>query len=304
MIKSFKEELRLIRYNKRFHEKPMIIAIYNEFYNDILESLDKNSGENFAHVMEKAFEVTVEHFNSNNNINVNAERFMRMYFRILKSAKISKTQPISQIIYNFENQLYNYKETMKFVDVVDKFDELSLDSKVNIILQFREYANDLLNTISGLFGFENTIQLRTSLLKNLTIKFGEYLNNCRMKKVAPLEIAEGVKHAMMEVAKNHLILMLNKGEFNFQMISEENLYEFFNNFNNLEQNIWLLNFIYEIAGYNKSVKVLDSKKINEICRLLGISKLRYSLTNISMGLKSLSAFNTLNSNNASNGNKR
>ncbi len=304
MIKSFKEELRLIRYNKRFHEKPMIIAIYNEFYNDILESLDKNSGENFAHVMEKAFEVTVEHFNSNNNINVNAERFMRMYFRILKSAKISKTQPISQIIYNFENQLYNYKETMKFVDVVDKFDELSLDSKVNIILQFREYANDLLNTISGLFGFENTIQLRTSLLKTLTIKFGEYLNNCRMKKVAPLEIAEGVKHAMMEVAKNHLILMLNKGKFNFQMISEENLYEFFNNFNNLEQNIWLLNFIYEIAGYNKSVKVLDSKKINEICRLLGISKLRYSLTNISMGLKSLSAFNTLNSNNASNGNKR
>ncbi len=304
MIKSFKEELRLIRYNKRFYEKPMIIAIYNEFYNDILESLDKTSGENFARVMEKAFEVTVEHFNSNNNINVNAERFMRMYFKILKSAKISKTQPICQIVYNFENQLHNYKETMKFVEVVDKFDEISLDTKVDIILQFREYVNSVLNTIIGLFGFDSTIQLRTSLLKTITIKFGEYLNNCRMKKVAPYKITEGVKAEMMEVAKNRLILMLNKGEFNFQMISETSFYEFFNGFNNLEQNIWLLNFIYEIAGYNKSVKVLDSKKINEICRLLGISKIRYSLTNISMGLKSLSALNILNSNNVSNENKR
>lgn len=302
MIKSFKEELRLIRYSKRFNEKPMIIAIYNEFYNDVLEALDKSSGEKFARVMEKAFEVTVENFNSNNNINVNAERFMRMYFKILKSAKITKTQPISQIIYNFESQLHGYKETMKFVEVTDKFDEISLDTKVAIILQFREYVNDLLNTIIGIFGFNDTIQLRTSLLKSLTIKFGEYLNNCRMKKVAPYKIADGVKPTMIENAKNDLILMLNKGEFNFQMISETEFYNFFKGFNDLEQNIWLLNFIYEIAGYNKNSKVLDGKKVNEICRFLGISKLRYSLTNISMGLRSLNTLNRLNS--ESNENKR
>ena len=49
-----------------------------------------------------------------------------------------------------------------------------------------------------------------------------------------------------------------------------------------------------ITGCNKNAKALKLNKPKEICESLRISKLRYTLTNVSIGLRSINAINKTN----------
>jgi len=148
MIKNFKKELNLINNNKRITEKLMVIAIYNEFFNDMLDTINDNSKQEYSTIMEKTFEATVRYFNAHKTRNVDAKRFMSVYFSIIRESKMFNKASFEQVISTIENRLDDYNNVMDFVNIVDSFKELLLDRKVSIMLEYREYANDLLNAIN------------------------------------------------------------------------------------------------------------------------------------------------------------
>lgn len=296
MIKSLKKEISLIGNNKRIAEKLMVIAIYNEFYNDVIDTINPKYTEEYTTIIEKAFDATVRYFNTNKTRNVSIERFMKVYFDIIRKNDLFNKQPLDQVITNIESQLGDYKNIMNFVSVIDGFDELFLERKVDIMVQYREYANELLNSINDMFGYKTIkgYELRFSILHTLKTRLEHYLSYCKKNNISPGKISSNLRVNMIKPIKNLLLDKLDDCTLGVRHVQDDSLYEFLDGFNDLEQDIWMMEFIYEITGCNKNAKALNFNKSREICNFLGISKIKYALTNVSMGLRTLNTYHKIN----------
>ena len=287
MIKNIKNEIELISSNNRISEKLMIFSLYNEFYNSILSSTDDYFIEHYAPFMEKTFELVSVSMNLQENVNLNAEQFMRVYFQLLKKSKLSTMPPTKSMIEHFENELNSYIDRMEYVKVIEQFDSIPLNFKVDIMTQFREFINNMFRTTIELYDEESSKQLRHNILDMLSNKLGQYLNDSLNQDDNIAKLSSNLKPMMMTSTKEYLIEKLRNGEFSFDGIKEQEVRDFFASFNELEQKIWLMGAIYGIAGYDKSDKAKENEKISEMCKLLGISKLKYTTTAMSMAFHSI-----------------
>ncbi len=287
MIKNFKKELELINSNDFINEKLMIFSLYNEFYNDILGHADDYFIRYYAPFMEKTFELVVAELNLKDNISVSAEQFMRFYFQMLKKSRLSSMPQAKGIIKTFENELNSFIEASEYVNVIEKFSSISLDTKVNIMAQFREYINNMFLTTIDLYGEKNSKGLRHNILDILSIKLEEYLKDNLEEGYNENDITNKLKPTMMVVTKDYLMNQLGNGDTSLIDFQDEATKQFFGGFNEIEQKIWLMGAIYIIAGYDRNDKSKDDEKIKEMCELLGISKLKYTIIALSMGIRSI-----------------
>lgn len=284
MIKNFKKELELINSNNCINEKLMIFSLYNEFYNDILGHAGDYFIQHYAPFMEKTFELVVAGLNLQDNISVSAEQFMRVYFQMLKKSRLSSMPQAKGIIKTFENELNSFIEASEYVNVIEKFNSISLDTKVNIMAQFREYINNMFLTTIDLYGEKNSKGLRHSILDMLSIKLEEYLKDSLEKGYNENDITSNLKPTMMVITKDYLMDKLRNGDTSLIDFEDEAAKQFFDSFKEIEQKIWLMGLIYGIADYDKSK---DNEKIKEMCELLGISKLKYTKIALSIGIRSI-----------------
>jgi len=287
LIKNFKKELELINSNDFINEKLMIFSLYNEFYNDILGHADDYFIRYYAPFMEKTFELVVAELNLKDNISVSAEQFMRFYFQMLKKSRLSSMPQAKGIIKTFENELNSFIEASEYVNVIEKFSSISLDTKVNIMAQFREYINNMFLTTIDLYGEKNSKGLRHNILDILSIKLEEYLKDSLEKGYNENDITNNLKPTMMVITKDYLMNQLGNGDTSLIDFQDEATKQFFGGFNEIEQKIWLMGAIYIIAGYDRNDKSKDDEKIKEMCELLGISKLKYTEIALSMGIRSI-----------------
>lgn len=286
MIKSFKKELRLIRGNKRFTEQLLTLSIYNEFYNDIMDTIDPRLSDLYSEVMEKTFELVVRSINSHKARFITAEKFMNLYFSAIRKNEFFNTPKTSQAIENIEKDLYKAEEILPFAPIIDQFEELTIDSKLDIMLEFREYIAKEWNEINATFG-NYSPSLCGSILGILTNHLEKYLKHCKAENVTPRDIIEGVKPLVMSISKKFLLYKLDKNELPIPYLQDSLESEFFMSLNDLEKRIWLTEIVYAITGYKQ--ELTESKKAKEICSFLGISRIRYSFTTMAMGLRSLNA---------------
>ena len=82
--------------------------------------------------------------------------------------------------------------------------------------------------------------------------------------------------------KDYLKNKLRNEDASLINFKDESFKQIFNTFNEKEQKIWLMGAIYNIADYDQAK---DKEKIEEICELVGISKLQYTKTALSMGIR-------------------
>lgn len=292
MIKNIGKELDLISTNSQISEKLMIFSLYNEFYNDILGHSDDYFIQHYAPFMEKTFELVVAGLNLQENISINAEQFMKIYFEMLKKGKLSSMPQAKDIIATFENELSSFIDASGYVNVIEKFDIIPLDTKVNIMAQFREYINNMFLTTIELYGEKNSKELRHSILDMLSIKLEGYLKDSLSQGINPVNLTDNLKPTMVIATKDYLMNKLRNDEFGLdesEVLQDETARQFFASFNELEQKIWSMGAIYGIAGYDKNDKSKKAEKIEEMCKLLGISKFKYARIAISMGIRSLKA---------------
>ena len=275
MIKNFKKELELINSNNCINERLMIFLLYTELYNDILGHADDYFIQHYAPFMEKTFELVVARLNLQDNISVNAKQFMKLYLQMLKKSGLSSLPQAKKSTKTFENKLNSFIEDSEYVNVIEKFNSISLDTKVNIMAQFREYINNMFFTVIDLYGEENSKGLRHSILDMLSIKLGEYLIDSLEKGYNENDIISNLKPTLMVNTKYYLMNQLKNGGTSLIDFQDEETRTFFGSFKEVEQKIWSMGAIYDIAGYDKNDKSKEAEKIKEICELLGISKLKY-----------------------------
>lgn len=293
MIKNFRKELELISNNSQISEKLMIFSLYNEFYNDIMGNSNDYFAQHYAPFMEKTFELVAAGLNIQENISVNAEQFMKIYFKMLKKSMLSNMPQVKSIISIYENELNSFIDASKYVNVIEKFDSIPLDTKVNIMAHFREYINNMFLTTIDLCGEENSKELRHNILDMLSIKLEGYLKNNLNEGIDFVNLTDNLKPTMVIYTKDYLMNKLKNNEFGLNFFQDETTKQFFAGFNEIEQKIFLMGMIYSIAGYDKNDKSKQNEKIKEICKMLEISKLRYMKTSFSMGIHFLKVMREL-----------
>ena len=287
MIKKFEKEVELISSNNSINEKLIIFSLYNEFYNDILSLTDEEFSNHYLLFIEKTFELVISSLNLKENINISAKQFMNIYFQTLKKSKLSSMPQVNKIIKKYEDNINSFINDSEYVKVIDKFNTIPFNIKVNIMVQFREYINDVYNNIINLYGNENSKELRQNILEMLTIKLDDYLSENTEKYHNDDNIICNLKTSMMAFTKNYLITKIENNNISLMDFEDEETKQFFSTFNEVEKKIWLMGAIYNIAGYERNDKSSNHERIKEICDLLGISRLKYTKSALSMGIHSI-----------------
>ena len=288
MIKNFKKELDLVSTNNQISEKLMIFSLYNEFFNDIMGNLDDSFIQYYSSFMEKTFESVIAELNLQEDISVNAKQFMKIYFKMLKP-----NMPFARYtIMTFERKLNSLIDASGYVNVIEKFDSIPLDTQINIMAHFREYINSMYHTTIELCGEENSRELRHNILEMLSVKLEEYLKDSLNKGIDSVNLIDNLKNTLSVYTKDYLMNKLKNEEFGLKVFQDETVKHFFASFNEIEQKIWLIGLIYVIAGYDKNDKSKEKEKLREICKLLKISKLKYIRTAFSMALHLLKTMKT------------
>ena len=275
MGKYFKNQLDLICDNDKINDKLMIVSLYNEFYNSILGSASDFFIRQYKPLMEKTFEFVVATISLQKDIEINANQFMNLYFKFLKISKLSNVNPAKEIIEYFEHDVNSLTDSMKYVTTIDQLDFLSFSSKVDLMVQFREFINHMMFEITKFYEEENGQKIGYDVFDILTNKLEQQLN----PKANSISFELDVKPEMMISTKDYFIEKLKNGEFIENGIKEE-VKDFLFHFNELEQKILCMGTIYEIAGYDKNSKTAEKKE--EICALLGIPKSEYTRIMISI----------------------
>lgn len=283
MIKNFRKELKLVSNNSNISEKLMIISLYNEFFNYIMRDLGESFIQYYSSFMEKTFESVIVELNLQEDISVNAKQFMKIYFKMLKP-----NMPFARyIIMTFERKLNSLIDASGYVNVIEKFDSIPLDTQINIMAHFREYINSMYHTTIELCGEENSRELRHNILEMLSVKLEKYLKDSLNKGIDSVNLIDNLKTTLAVYTKDYLMNKLKTDEFGLKIFQDETVKHFFASFNEIEQKIWLMGLIYAIADKNDKLK--EKEKLREICKLLEISKLRYIRTVFSMALHLLKA---------------
>ena len=280
MKKDYKKELELINSNKRISERLMIIGLYNEFYNEIVNNTEDNFIKHYASFMEKTFEIAAIGLEKNEKLSVNAKQFMEIFFEILKKNRLSNMSPAYEIIEKYEKEIKASSDKFEYVNIIDKTDSISIDEKINIMLEFKEFIDNMNEKANFTFGKKNTKDLREKLLHLQIDKLKEFL-----KENNTIKNNDNLKEVMMTSTKEYLIKRLINPEDGLKDIQDNNMNEFLSKFNETEKKLWLIGIIYGISGYDRNDKKNEEKIIEEICQTLGITKMRYKALGLKMEIK-------------------
>ena len=281
MILNLKEETKLIDSSDVFKEKLMTIALYNEFYNGSLNNADDFLKDQYGAFMKKTFELVATGLIMQDKNNINAKQFMKPYLRLLKKHPFSDMSQPKNMINLFEKKLDAFIESCEYVNRIDKFNNISLSGKVNIMSQFREYLNETFLKVYDIYCEEKSEEIRQNILDVLSIKIEEYLNHCSKFGYSEKEMADNIKPAMVIATKNYFINLLKNNNYSIDEINED-----INEFKGLERKIMTMGAIYHIAGYSDDIAPKDAKT-KEMCEVFGVSRLKLKSAAFSMGIRYL-----------------
>lgn len=279
MIKDFKKEIALIKDNDKINEKLMILSLYDEFFNYVSNSSKDPSLNQYA--MENAFELIANRLKMlENDLTINAEKFMILYCGLLKNSDFANmfNSKTKKIISKFYNNLPKLIDSNKCAHILDQFDSISLEIKVDIMVKFREYTDKIFHSIDETIDEETSKDLKTNILDMLLSSLEDYLKE-NLKQDTNYNIVNNLTPALMNTAKEYLLNKLNVNEIGIENIKDNEIRNFYFDCESIEQKAWLMMVMYTMVGYD-NVKIKIPKE--ELCEKLGISKLKF--TKISLKL--------------------
>ncbi len=268
MNKDFKEEIDLISKNDQIKEKLLTMEVYNSFYNSILECLPVDNSdvmEYYKSILQDTFKKVISELSLQEKTSVDARQFMRAYIRLFEDECL-RTRAITGIIVSFNNSLGVDSPLFddKIVKVIDSYETIPFDKKVEVIIQFDDYMRDVYHKLNMHLNKETGSRLKPNISAMLLAKLRDYLAKNNGLDVS----ADSLKAYMMLTTKDYLMNELNNGRLGFDSFND-NITEACYNFSELEQKFWLVLGIYGIAVDDETFKSKES--LSELLECLGLS---------------------------------
>lgn len=272
MNKNFKEEIDLINKNDQIKEKLLTMEVYNSFYNSILECLPAGNPdviEYYESILKDTFKTVISELSLQEKTSVDARQFMRAYIRLFGSKCIG-VRALDGVIVSFNNSFGVDSPLFddKLVKVIDSYETIPFDKKVEVIIQFDDYMRDVYHKLNMHLNKETGSRLKPNISAMLLAKLRDYLAKDNGLDVS----AAGLKAYMMSTTKDYLMNELNNGSLGFDSFNE-NITEACYNFSEPEQKFWLVVGIYNIAFDDERYKSKESTP--QLLEDLGLSADEY-----------------------------
>jgi hypothetical protein len=168
-----KEFIDKLNDGKNINDKEIILGLYYSLYNMLISPLglmNKKVATEYSEYFNRTMD-TVIRLSKARKDSVSAESFIGNFLYYLNNNELSKVYPIFDIINLFKKDLETFINVEKNIAnnflLVDK--EFSLEEKVAISIQYKNYIGDLYVTMTSIYGVSETEELFDSL-KNGTVK--------------------------------------------------------------------------------------------------------------------------------------
>ena len=254
IMNNLTKEIKLIESIQQMDEKLMILALYNEFYNQVISFKNERITDYEIEFIETTFELACSMINLQKDAQISAKDFIKLFVHLLYKNPNIKNSVLSEVIRDFENKLDDLISNSFYVNSVNIFDEFSLEEKTRIITEFRSYLNKVFSKTIQYFEEDSSKDFREKVYGILVVRMEDYLKNSLRRKEKFDSIINNLNPALVLVVKNYLITKFRNGELRYMLLNNDtddfqNFINFFNEMSDVHQIMVLFFVIYDISDF-------------------------------------------------------
>ena len=269
-----KEMINSIGEGSNICDKDIILGLYYSLYTIMISPIgliNENVAYEYSEYFNKTMN-TVIRLSKARRDNVSAESFIGNFLYYLDNNEYSKVSPISDMINLFKKDLKNFINVERNISnsflLVDK--EFTLEERVAISIQYKNFISDLYITMTSIYGVSETESMLDDLKDTLDLVFPELLS-----------ISDGMDRFDAEIrsyTKDKLVDIANNNKFDFYSENSQFAYDLIQILNEDEVKVFKLYYLYKLAGF-ETQHFITMEINNDIMALeLGMDKDTFTKT--------------------------
>ena len=263
------KEVLFLERNKFIKDKLMILSVYKEFQNLFID-LPKDLSDRYKEETNIEFTSLVDKIRQEER-EVNAEEFLREYFKSIKSNPSFSLTPVSLMTKLFASCINQLDEEYKDVRLIDDFDYISLPDKLDLLETYRATTNSSAERVMELYGSNKT----SGLLNRYNDTALEYLDDYlsyNMYDHDEMNISpSALRNYITEGSKKFFMSELNNNRFEFEDIEEPESRRAFDELSEPTKKYWLVDMVYYVSDYQIDHPKKITERINDQLNYMEVS---------------------------------
>ena len=264
------KEVLFVERNKYIKDKLMIISVYKEYQNLFVNIPDPTVSKNYVDETKEEFTSLVDKIRLEER-EVNAEEFLREYFKSIKSNPKFGLTPVSLMTKLFASGINQLNEEYKDVRLIDDFDYISLPDKLDLLETYRATTFLTTERVRELYGSNKT----SGLLNRYNDTALEYLDDYlsyNMYDHDEMDInAAALRNYITEGSKKFFMSELNNNRFEFEDIEEPESRRAFDELSEPTKKYWLVDMVYYVSDYQIDHPKKITERINDQLNYMEVS---------------------------------
>ena len=245
-ISEFKEMINSLDEGNNICDKDIILGLYYTLYMMMIPSIEvinENVAKEYRELFNKTMSTVIRLSKARKDM-VSVESFIGNFLYYLNSNELSKVSPISDMLDLFKNDLDTFINVDRNICnnflLVDK--EFTLEEKVAISIQYKNYISDLYINMTSIYGVKATKDILDNLKNTLDLVFPEILS-----------ISDGMDRFDGEIrsyTKDRLKEFMLANKFDFYSENNEFAYNLIQMLNDDEIKVFKLYYLYKLALFD------------------------------------------------------
>lgn len=267
-IDEFRNMINSLDEGDNICDKDVILGLYYTLYITMIspiEVINKNVAKEYSEYFNKTMNTVIRLSKSRKDM-VSVESFIGNFLYYLNNNELSKVSPISNIIDLFKKDLDTFINVDKNISnnflLVDK--EFTLEEKVAISIQYKNYISDLYINMTSIYGVTETKDILDDLKHTLDLVFPEILS-----------ISDGMDRfdgELRSYTKDRLKEYMLSNKFDFYSENNQFAYNLIQMLNDNEIKVFKLYYLYKLALFEGEHFVTMEVNDESMALELGIDK--------------------------------
>ena len=281
-ISEFKSMINSLDESSNICDKDIILGLYYTLYTMLIspiELINVSMANEYAQYVNNTMNTVIKLSKSRKDI-VSAESFISNFLYYLNNSEYFKATPISYVINLFKNDLDTFINVERKISnnflLVDK--DFSLEERVAISIQYKNYISDLYITFTNAYGVSETEVILNDLKNTLDLVFPEALS-----------ISDGMDRFDGEIrrhTKDRLKELLSANVFDFYCMNNQFAYNLIQMLNDDEIKVFKLYYLYKLAGFEGEHFITMDINSDSMALELGMNKENFTKAFKSIARKS------------------
>ena len=265
------KEVLFVERNKYIKDKLMVLSVYKEYQNLFVNISDPTVSKDYVDETTIEFTSLVDKIRQEER-EVNAEEFLREYFKAIKSNPKFSLTPVSLMTKLFASGINQLNEEYKDVKLIDDFDYISLPDKLDLLETYRATTFLTTERIMELYGSNKTSGLLNRYNDTALYYLDYYLSHNMYGHNIMETYTKELRNCIVDSSKRFFMSELYNNRFEFEDIEEPASRRAFNELSEPTKKYWLIYMIYYISDYQIDHPKKITERINDQLNYMDVTE--------------------------------